>query len=453
MSLRPILLLRPPLEALSAPGLWDELLEAGIGEVVVGELGLLQQASDGVPYPLEHTARPRILKHFDGRSARYKLAAPFRPSGELYKDTAYKPPDLPRELEPVAKELAAALASASEKGIRVYAFNADGGKYPSALGDPGCFNNPDWARYVVARALDYRSQYPRMAGIILDGPDYKWEILPNHRDDLFLRFCTCRHCQEHAASMGLDLLQIRKSLDNVRERLHRLTPQQVEGFLRTQQGIVNAVDWLLSEPAMLDLMRFRTSSVERFLKTVYEGIKAKMPDFEVGSGSRTPALAPLTGHNLRRKQSYSDFQLPKLYLWMGAVAGFRGTVFNYVKTLRDWNPGLPELLCVSLVEKLFGVRLTADYPPRQYERPAPRSFFKETVAGEIQKMTYLAGGPDKLAPWVGLEHFGSLWLTPGELRQLLETMTEQGLARYTYYVYHTITDEVWNIIKEFAKER
>ncbi len=451
MALRPMLLVRSPLEVMSTPGFWEELQDAGIQEVVVGWLELLQEgAEDGVPYPLEHTYRRRVLDYFGGRTVRCKVVGSFRPTRELYSDTAIRPPDMPGGMEKKAQALAKALQEGADRGFKIYAFNTDTGTWPEELGEQGCFNNPHRLTYVVARARDYKRHYPAMAGIVLDGPDYRWEIKPEHRDDLFLRFCTCRYCQEAAGAMGLDLLSIKASLDQVRERLHRLTPQAVVSFLKTQRGIADALDWVFSEPDMLDLLRFRMATVEQHLKGVYQRIKAHMPDFQVGVGSRTPALTPLTGHNLRRTREYSDFQLPKLYLWMGGVAGFRGTVYNYVRTLMDWNPGLTEELCVRLVEHLFGVKLPSDYPPQDYSKEATDRFFSETVAGEIQKMLYLTGGPEKLSPWVGQEHFGSLWVTPGELRRLLEVMAEQGLTRYTYFVYHEMTDEVWNMVKEFA---
>ena len=62
------------------------------------------------------------------------------------------------------------------------------------------------------------------------------------------------------------------------------------------------------------------------------------------------------------------------------------------------------------------------------------------------------GGPERFVPWVGLEHFGSKWVTPSELRRLLQRMEAQGVQRYAYFVYNSVTPEIWSVITEFSRK-
>ena len=56
-------------------------------------------------------------------------------------------------------------------------------------------------------------------------------------------------------------------------------------------------------------------------------------------------------------------------------------------------------------------------------------------------------------PWVGLEHFGSNWLTASELDRLLAEMQSQGATRYCYFIYNSMEPEIWNVIQKYARGR
>ena len=83
---------------------------------------------------------------------------------------------------------------------------------------------------------------------------------------------------------------------------------------------------------------------------------------KVGNSARLPFATTLTGHNLTRKQAYSDFQMTKQYWWSAGVAGFRGTIVNWVETLVDWNPGLDEDLASEWFSNAFDYPMPADLP-------------------------------------------------------------------------------------------
>ena len=145
---------------------------------------------------------------------------------------------------------------------------------------------------------------------------------------------------------------------------------------------------------------FKYSTIEDHLKRTYEGIKGYLPEYQVMTSSRTPSYIALTGHSLPRRDSYTDFQLPKLYLWSGNQPGFRYTVNNYVDTLSDWNPSLSKKNVVALAERILGIEFPKDYPVEKFNDPAPRSFYNQIAGDEMKKMIHLGKDPDKLIPFI-----------------------------------------------------
>ena len=449
-----MILIRPPLEVLFDPGFWDEMLEAGINEVVVGYLALLQEVEEGgteLPGPTD--ARPRVLDFYRGKGPRFAHLPAVDPSQAFYDGLDVRPPERPPQMAPQAEKLAEAFRVARGKGITLYCFD-DKGYFATRPGVGGggaaCWNDPETARYIAARTRDYARTFPEFSGVVLDGPDYKWEIAPGTRDDLFQGLCTCPACHSAAGAMGLELPDLESALDGFREELIGLTDRRAEEFLLTTRGLLGAADWWLSHPGLLDLLRFRYATIEAHQRAVYRGIKEHLPDFQVGVSSRTPAYSALTGHSLKRRNENMDFQLPKLYLWSGIQPGFRFVLRNYLTTLRDWGDGMSEEMATRLVEGVMGIRVPEGYPIRDFDSPAPRSFYDDIAGDEIRKMMAMVGDPERLVPFVGLEHFGGPQLTPEELRYLLQAMERNGVRRFIFYRYETMTEPVWQVLKEFS---
>ena len=65
MSLRPIMLTRPPVEIMTNDGFWDELIEGGFRDVCVSWMTFLNESEDGESLPSLEEARPRVLSFFD----------------------------------------------------------------------------------------------------------------------------------------------------------------------------------------------------------------------------------------------------------------------------------------------------------------------------------------------------------------------------------------------------
>ena len=212
------------------------------------------------------------------------------------------------------------------------------------------------------------------------------------------------------------------------------------------------LDWWKEDPASLDWMRFKATAVEEHLSKVCTGIKKHLPKLKIATSSRMPALAPLTGHIVPNLQTYNDYEMSKLYWWTGGVAGFRGTAANWINTLTEWNPCLSSEDAERWLSAALNISLPHDYPPSAYDEEATDSWFETSVDDQIRKMLAECGGPERFMPWVGLEHFGSKWLSATELRRLLERMEAQGAKRYAYFVFNSITPNIWDVITDFSRD-
>ena len=459
MAIKPVMLVRPPLGILLDDGFWDELDDAGINEVAIQWLALLEdRGGEQTRYPQIEDTHPRAMAAVGGSPVQRTPVAAYDPNTDIYEGLLYSPPLMPESLKAESTKLKLSLQRAVDRGFTIWTVDDKGYFLSGGFGDGSqrqamsCVNDPDLAGFAVTRARDTSANFPCLGGMILDGPDFKWEIKPGHRDDMFVEKCGCRHCQRVADSIGISYERVLEGRDAFGAMLHSLTPAAVDDFLANYGGAFGGLDWWLEEPAIADWMRYKATVIEQHLRAICTGIREYLPDTKLATSSRMPALAPITGHIVRRKSAFRDYEMPKLYWWFGGVAGFRGTAANWVDTLMEWNTGLSRDQATGWFSTAFDVPFPDDYRPSDYGSEAPDSFFDVTVDDQIRKMLAAAGGAKHFMPWVGLEHFGSQWVTPSELRRMLATMERHGVERYSFFVYNSITPEIWSVITEYSRK-
>jgi hypothetical protein len=396
-------------------------------------------------------ASGRFVRPYYATPRRGRLVPPFHPTRELYDGLGVVPPDLPAGLEAKAERMQRLVAGLSARGMRVYTFGSSDGPERWLEQEPYCINNPRYDQYIGARLHDYYLHFPSIAGCVTDGPGFGYEITPGFRGggQLCAPLCKCAHCQAKASALGADLDAMERATRRAQQALHGLTPAQVSLFLESQQGVFDGIDLLFEDAALVDLLRFKTASVEGSIARIYRAVKAASPGLQYGICPRLPCFATMQGCNFRRLAQVTDFIQPKHYLWMDGFDGFRGTLARYRQTLREWNPLLDDTLLEALILRLLGVSLPDGYHIDDFSRAAPQSFFQEVVHRESRKMLQRIGDAKRISPFVGLEHSG-IWLTPEELRFTLRSIAEAGLTRFTYFILNSIDDDIWRVITEFT---
>ena len=367
----------------------------------------------------------------------------FAPNLDLYEGIGPQPPELPAELEKESGIFRDAVKAAADKGFELY-FH-DWGQF-AWFASGSCLNNPEQVRFGMARTRDTFEHYPETHGFVLDGPEYGYEIEPEHRSDVFK--CFCPHCERKAAELGYDFAAMKAAAERLKALLHQLSPQVMRGFMATQTGPFDTVDLLLQDPALFDWLSFKTDCIQDYVGAFYNCVKEINPDLKLACGPRTSAFAPLTAHNFRRLNEVTDFIAPKLYFWQHGVDGLKGTVYRYAKTLMEWNKGISEALALDFVYKLFGFNMPGVDSLETLSQPLNQDFFTETVPGEIAKMIFRSGGVERLRPWVGLHH-GGVRISSDELSLLIGAIAESGLQSFIYWHYSDMSEEEWQILKGF----
>tara|TARA_B100001146_G_scaffold175645_1_gene156889 strand:- start:179 stop:988 length:810 start_codon:yes stop_codon:yes gene_type:complete len=256
--------------------------------------------------------------------------------------------------------------------------------------------------------------------------------------------------RDFATRNGMDFQAILDGRDHFQEFLRSFSPDNARKFIAEAPGALASHDWWAAHPKFSPWFSFKQTAIEWSVSSSYNGVKKHLPDMQVGNSARLPFLEPLTGHNTKRKQQYIDFQQPKQYWWSGGVAGFRGTIVNWVDTLVDWNDGLDADLASELFGSMFDYPMPSDYPVSAYNGEATDEWFSTSIRDQTTKMISNSGGQEKYMPWVGLEHFGSNWLTASELDRLLGEMQAQGATRYCYFIYNSMEQEMWDVIRKYS---
>ncbi len=457
--LKPMMLIRPPNSILYEESFWDELADAGITEVALQWICLLDDRQEGGNrYPQVEDTHPRGLAAVGGAPVERVPTAAFSPNPEFYEGLSWLPPGMPSYMRGESERLRDALRIGKSKGFTIYAMDDKAyfllgsfgaGRLNPELRTPSV-TDTDGPAMTVARVRDAVANFPEITGVLLDGPDFKWEIKPGHRDDLWFELIDTPANRDFASSLGIPMQRILDGRDRFQDFLRSLDPDTARRFSKDSQGALVSHDWWSSHPEFSDWYKFKQAAVEWSVSSSFRGIKEHLPDISVGNSSRLPFSTTLTGHNLVRKQAYTDFQMPKQYWWSAGVAGFRGTIANWVATLCEWNPGLEEDLASEWFSCAFDYPLPPDYPVSAYESEATNEWFTTSVRDQTRKMMAAAETVDRFVPYVGLEHFGSNWLTPSELDRLLQEMRTQGATRYCYFVYNSLSPNYWNVIRRHS---
>ena len=449
--LRPLPFVYPPFDFLEDERVQDELIDGGVRDLmlVFGHL-FDDRPSPEAPLYAGRTQGRFVRDYFATPRRGTMVPAAFRATPELYAGLGATPPELPPGLDHKSERLGALIAQLSGKGVRVCVFGYVG----SGPDGPATWDSEEASRahrweYMEARIRDFMLHFPSLDGFVTDGPGFGYEITPGFTGGGPLTFAplpTDAEARAVAADLGADLATMQAASDRLRDHLCGLTPPQVDLFLDAELGVFDGIDLFMEDDAVVDLLRFKTAATERNVGAIYRAIKAVDARLEYGICPRLPCFATFQGCNFRRLSRITDYIQSKHYLWMGGRDGFRGTLARYQQTLREWNPELDDARIEALMGRLLGVQLPPDYRIADFDRQAPASFFEEVVYHESRKMLFRIGDPERISPFVGLEHGGSPWMPAEELELLFQAMVDAGLTRFTYYVLNDITDEIWEVM-------
>ena len=289
-------------------------------------------------------------------------------------------------------------------------------------------------------------------GGIMDGPEWGYEISPGHYGARSFIFNDLpESLASGCAELGYDYLALVAAKDRLWQRLHGLSSSDVR--VHAPGGLLGAFHLLGGDADLLAWFRFRVESLTNYFQGVCECVKAEMSrPVQLGVGPRTAAFAPLSGYDYAALAEFVDILLPKHYFWHRGFDGLIGTVYRYVETLTDWNPGLTDAQALTVVEALFGLALPGVESRSDMEVALSGEFFEQIVTQETKRVLAAVDDPQRIVPWVDAgraPHDGDP-MSAADLKRLLLASQEAGLQRFLYHHHTNLTAGEWTVISELC---
>jgi hypothetical protein len=378
--------------------------------------------------------------------------ATFDPDPRVYRRFGVETPP-PAEAEPGKRQrLERMLCAAKDRGWSVWIFGAAHGAGPGGSG-PLLADSLSQAAF-TARMVDTLEHYPMADGAIMDGPEWGYEIAPQHmnrRSNIFddLPPAVAPRCAE----LGYDYRALLAAQQRLLQRLQHLQPARVA--LHAPGGWLGAERLLGGDPDLSAWLGFRCQSLTAFFRGVRQGVDAALSrKARLGLGPRSPAFAPLCGYDLAELAAYIDILLPKHYFWQRGFDGMLGTVYRTVETLCEWNPELSDTLALAVVQALFGLHLPGVQSRLDLEGALSPAFYETIVAQETARALAVVADPQRIVPWVDAgraPHDGDPF-PARDLRRLLEAAQGAGLPRFLYHHQAKLTAGEWTVISALCGE-
>jgi len=409
---------------------------------------------------------PRAVPSWGG--TREDAVYAYSPNPTVYRRWDVAPPEEPARAFPERLDrLNKLIENAKRRSWQVMLFEPAAGRGEPARGLPGAggplITDEGKRRAYFARMEDALTQFPEVDGVILDGPEWGYEIAPGHRSNLFDDLPP--EVAPAVEAMGLDYQRLVAARDRLFQRLHKLTREIAT--LSANGGAFTALSLLGNDPGIVSWFAFRARALTAFYRQAHQLTealtRARGKQIKLAIGPRMPAFSALCGYDFPATAPMFDLILPKLYVWNRGVDGLYGTVGRWASTLADWNPGLWEPEAFMAVRALLGISLPSSDPSapagqtmqslRELELGFPTAFFTDTMTTEVKRSIAAADGyPWKLLPWVdtGRRPHGGDPVTANDLRRLLTAAKDGGARHVLFHNHGHLTAAEWSVLSEYC---
>ncbi len=418
------------------PRIFDAWEAGGVTGLVIGPLFF-------------DTAKLLPGTHYENRPL---ATATFDPDPAVYRrfDVAF--PEAARPEPDKRRRFEQMLANVKDRGWSLWLFQASAGAGPEANVNP--IYDSAAQRAVCARMIDTVQHYPMADGVIMDGPEWGYEIAPhhmNHRSYIFhdLPEAVAETCH----MLGYDYAALVNAKDTLYKKLHTLRPRDIRAH--AGGGFVGTVPMLGDVSGLADWMQFRIDSLTGFFQHVQKTVTTEIAHpLQFGVGPRTAAFAPLCGYDYVRLAEFIDVLLPKFYFFHRGFDGMMGTIYRYVETLVAWNPGLDDQDALTVVQSLFGLALPGIARRSHFETALSEERLHSLVQQETRRTLAAVDDVSRIVPWVDTgrwPHDGDP-MPARDLHHILKSAENNGLQQFLYHHHGNLTAGEWTVISEICGE-
>ena len=388
------------------------------------------------------------VKYVVGQKAPTEI---FDPNPAVYKRFGVEAPPPPTDKEPQKRVLLEKmLRAAKDRGFSIFFFSAQSGAGPGGEGH-SFFDEKSFAS-TCARIVDRLEQFPMVDGNVFDGPEWGYEIAPHHQSFIFNDLP--ESLREGCRTLDYDYDAMVAAKDRLFALLHSLDTRRLR--LHGGGGFMGGLHLFGGDPDLVAWMCFRVEAITHWFTSIRQGIDANTTrPIKLAGGFRSAAFAPLCGCDFAQLAECLDVILPKHYFWQRGFDGLVGTVYRYVETLCEWNPGLSDRDALEVVNALFGLVLPNVEDRGDLEHALTPEFYQCVVGQETRRALAAVDDPDRIVPWVDtgrVPHAGDP-MSAADLRQLILASRDQGLTRFLYHHHGNLTAGEWVVMSEICGRR
>ena len=404
--------------------------------------------------PDDAGSSPRIFDRplWNKKALWIRSAPSFYPCESYYSETPYDPPqpnDLTRKYGHIVKDF---IDAACDYGLKVYlqigASSPPGlhdedlpllpnGCLPKRMANIGSLASEAIRSYNRAYIRDLLENYPQIAGVRLDWPEYPCYMI----DEAFQDFSS--HVQKWAEMRGFDFGSIRQKVGDLYDYLHGgLTNRELAEIASPDRGKFLMLRLLRRSPETLEWLRLKSALSLDLLRDWRDALTlCGGEDKELSANAFSPPFSILTGFDFYNAADYCSAVSPKLYtMHWSMMVEFWGS------ELLAANPGLEESILVKALAHLFdlGDEITAEkisdygYPKPNEPHPIPN----EAQYRKIEQVIAEAAGRVQVTPIV--HGYGPL----EDFCRRLEVVAESSADGVWINRYGYLSDEKLDAIGE-----
>jgi hypothetical protein len=343
--------------------------------------------------------------------------------------------------------LHAMLDNAKARGWTIFIFSPG----PGATGAKSLPPEEDPYGAIATAAVwdEIFSAFPQVDGGIMDGwTESAYELRRHHGNAVFADIP--ESTKRQATVRGYDAAKLERGMLHLRKRFQSFTPAEVHyygpyGFLSE----MNLFD--INEDAIYWL-RWRRNDGTKTGAAFRQELDKSSRRLLLGNGPRSAVFSGMTALDFRAWDSIVDILLVKHYFWHRGFDGMYGTVARWVSQIHEWNPGLTEQDCFTIVKAWLGVDLPEVNSLADMDVGFPLAFFEQVVTVETERALAAVSEPKKIVPWVdtGRMPHGGDPMTSGDLHRILEASEEAGLKRFLFHNHAHLTSAEWCVISRLC---
>jgi len=152
--------------------------------------------------------------------------------------------------------------------------------------------------------------------------------------------CFCDSCMTKATEMSINLEKTRRGIKDFVERIRLLSKEEIVALKEKGFGRAKVFDYVLHDPHILNFLKFRSNSINDFVKDIEQLVKES--GRELGLDVFSPSLSWLVGQDYTLLKDNCSWMKPMVYCTARGTACLPAEIMGLARDLQKLNPRLSD---------------------------------------------------------------------------------------------------------------